>query len=88
MTTLRDEITKTVITYAFRRDFEFEQPTAEQTADRIIDLFRERFLSDEAAEAMLATRFSPDVLGDKRLTLTTPERSLAAVLDVITGDTQ
>lgn len=55
-------------------------------ANQIIELFRNALTSDTAAEAMLASRFSPEVLGDKRLILTTPERALAAALDAVTGE--
>ena len=55
-------------------------------ANQIINLFREELTSDAAAEAMLATRFSPDVLGDKKMTLTTPERALAAAFDAVTAE--
>jgi protein involved in temperature-dependent protein secretion len=82
MSTLRDELCLILQEVADIRVGHSLLPHANQ----IISLFRSELTSDAAAEAMLETRFSPDVLGDKKLTLTTPERALAAAFDAIAGE--
>ena len=95
MSTIRDEIRQHLIEAIAEGvdhgnlDWKYDRPDADEYADAILALLRERLTSETAVEAGLAASYltPPDVdwtVGERRCM----SNALTAALDAITGETR